>query len=233
MKQCIVEGCVNEREKNRRLCLTHYRERHRMLAKQRYLKQGRYSYTVTCEICGKQTKAFRRDQRFCGDCYKKALKHTKYKENQYECAHGKGHCFMHRKVAEEVLGYKLGTDDVVHHVDLDVMNNDVTNLMVLARADHIRLHMYLKLQGAILSKGNIENFEKCWKHLIVPMTTTWLETAGVKVIKLWEIGQSAAEPPQKEEGSETMHEAAKHSDMQADDIVQTTTANAGMREHVW
>lgn len=45
------------------------------------------------------------------------------------------------------------------------------------------------------------------------MTTAWLETANVKVIKLWELGQSAAEPLNEishEEGSETMHEAAKH-----------------------
>jgi hypothetical protein len=69
------------------------------------------------------------------------------------------------------------------------------------------------MQGVILSKDNNENFENCWKNLIIPMTTAWLETANVKVIKLWELGQSAAEPLNEishEEGSETMHEAAKH-----------------------
>jgi len=38
------------------------------------------------------------------------------------------------------------------------------------------------------------------------MTTAWLETTNAKVIKLWEIGQSAAEPLSSieyEEGSET------------------------------
>lgn len=51
------------------------------------------------------------------------------------------------------------------------------------------------------------------------MTTARLETTDAKVIKIWEIGQSAAEPLQNEEGSETMH-SASHVD---EDIVQTTT----------
>lgn len=48
-----------------------------------------------------------------------------------------------------------------------------------------------------------ENRGNCWNTLIVPMTTAWLETTSAKVIKLWEIGQSASEPLLNEEGSET------------------------------
>jgi len=63
------------------------------------------------------------------------------------------------------------------------------------------------------------------------MTTTWLETATVKVIKIWEIGQSAAEPLSNEktlqvEGSETMHDTPDHL-VEGEDIVQTTTERAG------
>ena len=61
------------------------------------------------------------------------------------------------------------------------------------------------------------------------MTTAWLETTNAKntkVIKLWEIGQSAAEPLLNEEGSETMH-SASHVD---EDIVQTTTSLDGLRK---
>jgi len=47
---------------------------------------------------------------------------------------------------------------------------------------------------AKLAKANYENLENCWNNLRVPITTTWLETTSVKVIKLWEIGQSASEP---------------------------------------
>ena len=75
-------------------------------------------------------------------------------------------------------------------------------------------------------KARKENFENCWKNSIIPMTTTWLETANVKVEKLWELSQSAAEPPNvnRGEGSETMYEAPE----MGEDIVQTTTSQDGL-----
>ena len=55
--------------------------------------------------------------------------------------------------------------------------------------------------------------ENCWNILRDQLTTTWLETMNVKVIKITDIGQSAAEPLNEdliykfsnEEGSETMY----------------------------
>jgi hypothetical protein len=88
-------------------------------------------------------------------------------------------------------------------------DNRLKNLIVLDRRTHGRLHSFLRLQRVIIEKSINENVENCWNNLRVPMTTTWLETASVKVIKLWEIGQSASEPLnsvlEHEEGSETMH----------------------------
>jgi hypothetical protein len=173
-------------------------------------RRNRYRYTVTCEVCGETTVASRKEQKYCSGCYAKLRKLGSCGENNYENAKGGGYCWMHRRVAEQTLGRKLNTNEVVHHLDGDPKNNSLDNLIVLSRAKHVSLHSYLRTQGAILSKGNIENLENCWKDLIAPMTTAWLETASAKVIKLWEIGQSAAEPCESEEGSETMHEAAKH-----------------------
>ena len=48
-------------------------------------------------------------------------------------------------------------------------------------------------QRAPLLKNSDVNIENCWNNLIVPTTTAWLETTNAKVIKLSEIGQSAAE----------------------------------------
>jgi len=62
------------------------------------------------------------------------------------------------------------------------------------------------------------------------MTTAWLEITNAKVIKLWEIGQSAAEPLKikiHEEGSETMHDTSVTNNVVEDDIVQTTTTIVG------
>jgi hypothetical protein len=101
---------------------------------------------------------------------------------------------VHRLLCENILNRELTTYEVVHHMDENPKNNEINNLVVLSRSDHGKLHKYLNLQRVILEKSNSENFENCWKLLIVPITTTWLETTSVNVIKIWEIGQSAAEP---------------------------------------
>ena len=215
MKQCIVDGCSAECMQGRRYCREHYLERKRTQAKNHYdsmtpeEKKNRYKRSAKCSICGKEIIAYRKDQKYCIDCYRELQKVGSCGKNNYANAKGDGYCWLHRRIAEEVLGRKLNTNEVVHHLDDNPQNNAITNLLVISRNKHAALHSYLRTQGAILSKGSIEDLENCWKSLIVPMTTAWLETAGVKVIKLWEIGQSAAEPLEKEEGSETMHEVAK------------------------
>lgn len=46
----------------------------------------------------------------------------------------------HRLVVEEKLKRKLHRHEVVHHIDGDNTNNDITNLMVVTQSEHINLH---------------------------------------------------------------------------------------------
>ena len=46
----------------------------------------------------------------------------------------------HRYVMERHLGQKLSFDEVVHHKDENPRNNDISNLEVLTRQQHIRIH---------------------------------------------------------------------------------------------
>jgi hypothetical protein len=136
----------------------------------------------------------------------------------------------HRNLAETLLGRKLGTNEVVHHMDENPKNNRATNLVVMDRRLHGKLHLYLDRQRVIIEKSMNENIENCWNNLRVPMTTAWLETTSAKVIKLWEIGQSAAEPLKEQsygEGSETMYDTPETDNAVGDDIVQTTTTLVG------
>ena len=66
--------------------------------------------------------------------------------------------------------------------------------MIMSRSSHSKLHWYLDEQRVIVEKSTNENPGNCWNNLIVTMTTVWLETTNTKVIKISEIGQSAAEP---------------------------------------
>lgn len=46
----------------------------------------------------------------------------------------------HRVVAEEKIGRPLRFEDVVHHIDGDILNNDPSNLEIMTRAEHMREH---------------------------------------------------------------------------------------------
>ena len=191
-KKCCIESCCNLCEPGRRYCREHYLERKRQQAKIRYEQNGRYMYLCTCVACSKQFNAWRKNQELCPKCRGESYK-TGYIKNSYVPAGGAGYKWKHRRIAEETLQTKLPSNVVVHHMDGDPSNNDKSNLIVITRSIHNKLHKFLNTQRVVLEKSNNENIENCWNNLIVPMTTAWLETTSAKVIKLSKIGQSAAE----------------------------------------
>ena len=189
--KCIE--CNQDRDVGRKMCRSCHLIHKRFLAKKRYEKQGRRNYPKVCAACKSNFEAWRKQQMLCSVCHKLKLKFAAENKstNNYINVGGKNE---HRSIAEKILGYKLSYNMVVHHVDDNPKNNEVGNLMVMDRRTHGRLHRYLDYQRVIIEKSMNENCGNCWKILIVPMTTAWLETTSAKVIKLWEIGQSAAEP---------------------------------------
>ena len=53
-----------------------------------------------------------------------------------------GQVYLHVIIAEEKLGRCLLPEEVVHHKDLNKLNNDPNNLIVFAtKSDHTRFHM--------------------------------------------------------------------------------------------
>ena len=56
-------------------------------------------------------------------------------------ANADGAVYLHIIIAEEMLGRSLLPEEVVHHKDLNKLNNNPDNLMVFAsRSDHSRFH---------------------------------------------------------------------------------------------
>lgn len=49
---------------------------------------------------------------------------------------------LHRILMEESLGRKLAPDEVVHHIDRNKLNNELLNLVVMTRAEHINEHRH-------------------------------------------------------------------------------------------
>lgn len=46
----------------------------------------------------------------------------------------------HRYVMEKHLGRKLSSDEIIHHKDGDKWNNNISNLEIVTRAEHINIH---------------------------------------------------------------------------------------------
>jgi hypothetical protein len=207
VKKLICSKCGLSRDKGRTVCRECHLELQRNRSRKRYREKGRKWYFPNCLACGENYKSSRKRAKFCPECRKD--RRVKISEDYVRLPNpGKT---LHREIAQNLLGRKLNYHEVVHHLDENPKNNELTNLIIISRKMHGRLHQYLDNQRVILLKSGNENFENCWNSLRVPMTTTWLETASVKVIKLWEIGQSAGEPlkeKSQEEASETMHEAS-------------------------
>lgn len=66
----------------------------------------------------------------------------------------KGYVFEHRLIMEKHIGRPLTDNEDVHHIDFNPLNNDITNLMLLSKCEHSRLHHFLK--------GNIIKKEDCY-----------------------------------------------------------------------
>lgn len=47
---------------------------------------------------------------------------------------------VHRKVMEEKLGRKLSSDEIVHHIDGNKLNNNPNNLELTNRSEHMNKH---------------------------------------------------------------------------------------------
>lgn len=47
---------------------------------------------------------------------------------------------QHRRVVEKIIGRKLRSDEIIHHKDHNKHNNDPSNLQIVTRSEHARIH---------------------------------------------------------------------------------------------
>lgn len=67
----------------------------------------------------------------------------------------KGYVYEHIVIAEEDYGRSIAIDEDVHHLDLDRSNNSPSNLIVLSKKSHGKLHKWID-GGAVISKAAID-----------------------------------------------------------------------------
>lgn len=54
---------------------------------------------------------------------------------------------LHVVLMEQHIGRRLNRDEVVHHIDGNPRNNDMSNLQLMTRGDHSRLHRLEQTKG--------------------------------------------------------------------------------------
>lgn len=65
----------------------------------------------------------------------------------------------HRAVMEQKLGRKLTSQDIVHHIDGNKLNNNSNNLMLTNRSDHIKEHMTEIQQARVNTRDSLNSME--------------------------------------------------------------------------
>lgn len=67
---------------------------------------------------------------------------------EHPSSQSNGCVYEHILMVEKALGFQIGKDAVIHHVDGNGLNNELTNLMVFKNnADHLRFHKHLRRLG--------------------------------------------------------------------------------------
>lgn len=107
------------------------------------------------KICINCQKSFLpKDNRnnFCSkECYLEYIKRTGIKkrngfwyENGYKVLYNNGNSIKeHIYIMEQHIGRKLLPNEVVHHIDKNKTNNDISNLLLLTQSEHSKLHREL------------------------------------------------------------------------------------------
>jgi DNA-binding transcriptional regulator YiaG len=62
---------------------------------------------------------------------------------------------LHRYLIEQKIGRELGYNEIVHHKDRNILNNDLDNLELITRAEHMAMHTEIK-DAAIRAKKKYE-----------------------------------------------------------------------------
>ena len=100
------------------------------------------------KIAGEKNGMFGRRGKDCPN-YKGEGRHQRkdgyYRE--YDSSRKDGRSLEHRKVVERHLGRVLTDKEVIHHIDGNKSNNSLTNLKIMTRSEHSRLHMLKRMEG--------------------------------------------------------------------------------------
>ena len=181
-KHCIIEGCNEPKYGGSRYCHRHYLDRK---AAQRKVRKDaglnyRTIYTKECQICGTSYNVTaKHGSKYCHECRSKIANFAPanvkggseyvYSKNEYKTS-----TLEHRCIATKVIGRKLTSSDIVHHIDGNTKNNSLENLLFLSNKKHIKLHQWLNEQLYIRGYKEKLTMKESWDKYCKFYTDTWI-----------------------------------------------------------
>ena len=110
-----------------------------------------------CVLCGKKFKPqpSRKNAQYCGIVCSNTAKARAHSARHGDSMRGiptgsgksyvkEGGRHQHRVVMERELGRVLDSNELVHHLDKNIKNNQIENLQLVTRAEHLNIHRRLK-----------------------------------------------------------------------------------------
>ena len=193
-KTCIIEGCNEYCKPGRRYCRQHYLERTREQARARYAINGRYKYHKVCLWCNKPYLGDSKTSSFCSMlCYFLARNAMKEKGICHTSVSSGKEAWLHRYFAIKAIGERVLQGYNLHHLDLDLDNNTLSNLALLTRSQHSSLHSYLTHEAIIrVPYGTPSRIDKM-RELIPTLTEEWFDKTNTKLITVQQLADEHKE----------------------------------------
>lgn len=98
--------------------------------------KGKY---ISCIECGKLVwERPSEPRKYCSECWSKRIGKSISTDGYYVYNDKK----VHRTVYEKHIGRKLCSDEIIHHINGDKLDNRLCNLQLVTRSEHNKIHKF-------------------------------------------------------------------------------------------
>ena len=187
---CKIEGCTAACMPKRRYCHPHYLERKRALFNARRLA-GLYHHTLykcVCLWCNTSFMGYRKGTKFCSLSCHTAARSSMREKGTYKtsCSSGR-EAWSYRYLAIKAVGEAILRGYCLHHVDFNIDNESLSNLVLLRRADHAKLHTYITYTALMRVPYGTPLRVDEMRKLIPILTEEWFKKTHTKLVTVQQL----------------------------------------------